>query len=99
MPRIFNSLAESSSSAAELRSLALRATSHQLPNGIEVNSGNLNIKVTALRDDVLRVTLYHEGALPEDASWAVLRKLAKALYGNARIKQRSFWLSHARAGC
>jgi alpha-glucosidase len=70
--------AESSSSAAELRSLALRATSHQLPNGIEVNSGNLNIKVTALRDDVLRVTLYHEGALPEDASWAVLPEARKS---------------------
>jgi alpha-glucosidase len=71
--------AESSSSAAELSLLALRATSQQSPNGFEVNSGNLNIKVSALRDDVLRVTLYRGGASPEDASWGVLPKARKSL--------------------
>jgi alpha-glucosidase len=71
--------AESSSSAAELSLLALRATSQQSPNGFEVNSGNLNIKVSALRDDVLRVTLYRGGASPEDASWGVLPEARKSL--------------------
>jgi len=87
--------AESSSSAAELSLLALRATSQQSPNGFEVNSGNLNIKVSALRDDVLRVTLYRGGASPEDASWGVLPEARKSLVP-VRLIQPAITLAFAR---
>jgi len=43
-----------------------------LPNGIEVYSGRAIIQVLALRDDAIRVRIARDGALPEDASWAVL---------------------------
>jgi len=43
-----------------------------LPNGIEVRAGNLHEAITALRDDVLRIRVWHGDTLPEDASWAVL---------------------------
>ena len=42
------------------------------PNGITVTSSGRTLEVTALRDDVLRVRESQNGALPEDASWAVL---------------------------
>ncbi len=48
-------------------------SAHALPNGVEVTAGGVTMRVTALRDDVLRVTAAaHGAALPEDASWAVL---------------------------
>jgi alpha-glucosidase len=43
-----------------------------LPNGIEVHTGKSLLRVEALRDDVLRVRVAEDGALAEDASWAVL---------------------------
>ena len=43
-----------------------------LANGIEISSGQSIIQITALRDDVIRVRIGRNGALPEDASWAVL---------------------------
>ena len=43
-----------------------------LPNGIDVQAGDLRMKVVALRDDVLRITYARGGSFPEDASWAVL---------------------------
>jgi alpha-glucosidase len=43
-----------------------------LSHGIEVYSGKAIIQVIALRDDVIRVRITRDGALPEDASWAVL---------------------------
>jgi alpha-glucosidase len=43
-----------------------------LPNGIEISSGKAIIQITALRDDVVRVRVGHDGTMPEDASWAVL---------------------------
>jgi alpha-glucosidase len=43
-----------------------------LPNGIDVQTGNLRLRIVALRDDVLRVTYARGTSLPEDASWAVL---------------------------
>jgi len=42
-----------------------------LPNGIEVHSGAAVLQVTAVTDSILRVRV-GVGALPEDASWAVL---------------------------
>src|ERR1700742_524015 len=47
------------------------STQTSLPNGIEVRRGEMLLRVVALRDDVLRVRLADNGALPEDASWAV----------------------------
>jgi alpha-glucosidase len=46
--------------------------SRWLENGIEVRSGEMVFRVTALRDDVIRVRVGAQGELPEDASWAVL---------------------------
>lgn len=43
-----------------------------LPNGIELVSGGLHEKVTALRDDVVRIRVWRGNTPPEDASWAVL---------------------------
>lgn len=43
-----------------------------LPDGIEVHSGDAIMRVEALRDDVLRVRVTPDGRMPEDASWAVL---------------------------
>jgi len=46
---------------------------HQnLSNGVEVTSEGTTLRITALRDDVLRIRATHSGSLPEDASWAVL---------------------------
>jgi alpha-glucosidase len=46
--------------------------SKSLENGIEIKSGGAVMRITALRDDVLRVRVGAHGQLPEDASWAVL---------------------------
>ncbi len=46
--------------------------STRLRDGIEVRSGRATIKITALRDDVLRIRIASTGEMPEDASWAVL---------------------------
>ncbi|HEY1743231.1 MAG TPA: glycoside hydrolase family 31 protein [Granulicella sp.] len=43
-----------------------------LPNGVELHDGELVMRITALRDDVLRIRAGRKGTLPEDASWAVL---------------------------
>jgi alpha-glucosidase len=56
-----------------------------LNNGIEVRAGELHERVTALRDDVLRVRLWRGQNPPEDASWAVLpqdRRAAVAVVVN-----------------
>jgi alpha-glucosidase len=47
-------------------------SSHALPNGIEIQTGAATVRITALRDDIVRVRISADGALPEDASWAVL---------------------------
>src|ERR1700726_3305397 len=46
--------------------------SQPLRDGIEVQAGTASLRITALRDDILRVRVAPGGALPEDASWAVL---------------------------
>jgi alpha-glucosidase len=43
-----------------------------LLNGVEIRSGDLHERVTALRSDVLRVRIWRGENTPEDASWAVL---------------------------
>src|SRR5258708_15117568 len=44
---------------------------HALRDGIEIQAGAATLRITALRDDIVRVRI-SPGALPEDASWAVL---------------------------
>jgi alpha-glucosidase len=46
--------------------------SQPLRDGIEIQAGPASLRITALRDDILRVRVAPGGALPEDASWAVL---------------------------
>ena len=41
-------------------------------DGIELRSGSAIVRITALRDDLLRIRFGPQGNLPEDASWAVL---------------------------
>ncbi len=40
-------------------------------DGIELHDGDRRLRVVALTDDILRVRISHNGAWPEDASWAV----------------------------
>lgn len=43
-------------------------------SGISLQSGDLHVRVQALREDVLRVRYWQGNTMPEDASWAVLPK-------------------------
>ncbi len=58
--------------------IALRSASasaqHITPNahGFTAEANGVSLDVTALRDDVVRVRMWHGSAAPEDASWAVL---------------------------
>jgi len=52
--------------------------SRAIPNGIEIRSGAALMRITALRDDVLRVRVAPSETLPEDASWAVLASARSA---------------------
>jgi alpha-glucosidase len=45
--------------------------SRAIPHGIEIRCGAALMRITALRDDVLRVRVGADGQLAEDASWAV----------------------------
>ena len=49
-----------------------------LAHGIEVRAGELHERVTALREDVLRVRVWRGAHAPEDASWAVLPQARRA---------------------
>ena len=46
-------------------------SSQPLRDGIQIQSGPATLRITALRDDILRVRISSSGTLPEDASWAV----------------------------
>src|SRR5690349_18767014 len=43
-----------------------------LHDGIQIQSGAATMRITALRDDIIRVRVSADSTLPEDASWAVL---------------------------
>src|ERR1700722_4156407 len=59
-------------SAQPVRIFDSVTASAALADGIELHSGSAVVRITALRDDVVRVRLGPAGTLPEDASWAVL---------------------------
>ena len=46
--------------------------SQPLRDGIAIQAGPATLRITALRDDILRVRVAPGSTLPEDASWAVL---------------------------
>jgi alpha-glucosidase len=54
------------------QSAASVSSPHLQANGVEMESNGVHLKITALRDDVLRVRYWRGGSEPEDASWAVL---------------------------
>ena len=43
-----------------------------LRDGVELRAGSASLRITALRDDIIRVRISAESTLPEDASWSVL---------------------------
>jgi alpha-glucosidase len=59
-------------SSAEIRSFSKVTHVEPIYNGIEIHDGELTMRVTALRDDILRIRASRTATLPEDASWAVL---------------------------
>ncbi len=63
---------------AQVATEASAARASTLPSGVEVRRGTTLLRIVALREDVLRVTLSDTGALPEDASWAVLKQARTA---------------------
>jgi alpha-glucosidase len=69
--------ADSSATGKEVRPdtpvvLNRLSRSKPLRNGIELQSHSAIMRITALRDDVVRIRIGLNGQLPEDASWAVL---------------------------
>ncbi len=59
------------STSPDTLSFARVTSATPLANGIELRDGSLILRITALRDDVLRIRAGNS-TLPEDASWAVL---------------------------
>ncbi|HUX43468.1 MAG TPA: glycoside hydrolase family 31 protein [Terracidiphilus sp.] len=45
---------------------------HALPNGVQIQAGTAQLRITALREDIVRIREADGPQLPEDASWAVL---------------------------
>jgi alpha-glucosidase len=66
------SLPANAQSPSSLLSFSQVTSATPLPNGIELHDGTLVMRITALRDDVLRIRAGRNNALPENASWAVL---------------------------
>src|SRR5215469_14774033 len=46
--------------------------SEVLQDGLQIQAGPTALRITALRDDIIRVRISPSPTLPEDASWAVL---------------------------
>ena len=76
----------SSDASPEIHSFSMVTSAAALPNGLELRDGALMMRVTALRDDVLRIRASRTGVLPEDASWAVL---SAARAASVEVKQDS----------
>ncbi len=64
--------AQAASPSQDITTLDAVSSSQPLRDGIEVKSGSATLRITALRDDILRVRIAPTGAFPEDSSWAVL---------------------------
>jgi alpha-glucosidase len=66
--------AAAQSSTAGLPRVALEAVTDAQPlhNGIQIQAGPAQLRITALRDDILRIRISSGASFAEDASWAVL---------------------------
>ena len=62
---------------AQTKTLEGVSSFEPLPNGVELRAGSALVRITALRDDIVRVRIAPDGTLPEDASWAVLAESRK----------------------
>ncbi|MGH9496103.1 MAG: TIM-barrel domain-containing protein, partial [Candidatus Sulfotelmatobacter sp.] len=68
-----SSLAQTSSQPAITVDFVTSA--QPLRDGIQLQSGSATLRITALRDDILRVRIAPSSSLPEDASWAISREM------------------------
>ncbi len=59
-------------SAETVVTLDTVTNSQPLHDGIQLQSGPAIVRITALRDDIIRIRMAAGSELPEDASWAVL---------------------------
>ena len=64
--------AQTESNSTQPVALDAVSSSQPLRDGIEIKSGPATLRITALRDDIIRVRVAPGSELPEDASWAVL---------------------------
>jgi alpha-glucosidase len=66
--------ASAQTAAGSLAATSVEAVtaSEPLRDGIQIQAGPAVLRVTALRDDIVRVRISPNSTLPEDASWAVL---------------------------
>ncbi|HEU5068466.1 MAG TPA: glycoside hydrolase family 31 protein [Sphingomicrobium sp.] len=72
-------LAPSMARAAEPTSAAVSANSLEIrSDGVDVRSGRVLVRITALTPDIIRVRVARDGILPEDSSWAVLASMRAA---------------------
>jgi alpha-glucosidase len=71
-------MASSRTQAAGVRTLGPATGFRPLADGLEVEAGGAVIRITALRDDIVRVRIGPQGRLPEDASWAVLERARRS---------------------
>ncbi|MGB8259609.1 MAG: TIM-barrel domain-containing protein [Terracidiphilus sp.] len=66
-------IAQNASSPAQARvTLEAVTAARPLPDGIAIEAGQATLRITAQRDDILRIRIAAGRELPEDASWAVL---------------------------
>jgi alpha-glucosidase len=68
------SFAHAQTGSALQPGITLEAVTNSQPqrDGIEIRAGSASLRITALRDDILRVRIAPGSTFPEDASWAVL---------------------------
>src|SRR5256885_5745778 len=64
--------AQSAASTHPVVMLESVTASQPLHDGVEVKASAATLRITALRDDIVRVRISPNSTLPEDASWAVL---------------------------
>ncbi|EPX55764.1 Alpha-glucosidase [Cystobacter fuscus DSM 2262] len=68
-------------------------SSRALSDGLELRAGEATLRISALRDDILRIRVSPGATAPEDASWAVLREAR-----TQRVKVKALPESEAAVG-
>src|SRR5260370_24587818 len=69
---LISAQAQTASASPHRIALETVAGSQSLRDGSEIQAGTASLRITALRDDILRVRVAPSGAVHEEASWAVL---------------------------